>query len=662
MNETDGTVIRPDIRNANVGAIAEAIHDSTFYITAPNASREEIFDNGVKAIAGGRFDRARDCIEDAIAKGLDIPQVQFYWMIALLSGRSQRDLTNSERHQLKYLLRRLPDFGDDEWKPALTVVLELIGLRRTEMAAPSAWRDRIRSLSSEQQELINNHLDRVMPAAVKATIWKERHRAAMADRFRGERSRRIEFYFEPKPKAPRKQEPHPNDALEARAAFPIRAALTAAGSLGLAILVLITDPLTGIAVISVAVAAGVAAVRFGRRWGDEVWKLKPSPTYQPPAYTMDKDGFTDDVRRSFDVHFAANAPRTRSQSEWLNETEERRFAMAHEVARTYRDHRTNVENIDWLIRHLAERAQIGSWPPAAGNQTPRAISPCPKVGCVAALTLLSATFIAALVTVVSGLNPAHIGLAVIAAALAVGTGRAAVSAALEVRGEHLRFERESAEMEMEKSLRDEAYLQWTTYLKNMLPTEDEMEMWLNSDKTLFIADSLNTYGLRWEDLITYTFLVTPRQPCKRARITRGPWRYARYSFRLFLVTPEGVREVSTDIDVITAKRGKEERSSYRFDALSSVRVTADDRHRYNLELTLTNGPSRQILIKDADAQQVVPEDGDLDFTDEQEFSEVNLNATGITHTFHLLEAIAADGKQWAARDDAHLSSSTASSA
>ncbi|MEU0267086.1 hypothetical protein [Nocardioides sp. NPDC006303] len=662
MTENHGAVINPDIHNSSIGVIAEAVHNSTFYVTPPNASPEEIFESGMSAISGGRFDRARECIEEAIANGFDNSKVRFHWMIAMLSGRSQRDLSNADRRDLKFLLRLLPTFPEDDWKQALIVVLELIGYRQAEADAPSDWRARIEALALDQQNLINDHLDRVMPAAVKATMWKARRSKAAADQFRDGRSQRIRMYFEPEPAPPRTLEPHPYDAVAAQAAFPLRAALFTAAALGLAVLAMITHPLAAITEIAVAVAAGVAATHFGHQWADHVWALKPSPTHQLPSYTVHQNGFTTDVRRSFDAAFATHTPRTMSQSDWLSRTDEDRARLAHEVARLYRESRTTVEGVEWLIQHLAERAKAHPSIGASENPAQSVSSKWSKVLCLSSLTVLATAAVAILITIFSNLNPSHIGLSVVAAAVAFGAGHAAVSAALEVRGEHRRVAREKAERDAEKSIREAAYARWKSGLDETRPTEREMEMWLNSDKTLFIADALDTYRLDWDDLITYTFLVTPKPRCLRARITRGPWRYSQYSFRLFLVTLEGVREVSTDVDVLTAKRGQEERSSYRFDALSSVQVTEDNRHRYNLELTLTNGPSRQILIKDADAQQVVPEDNDLDFTDEREFSKVNLNATGFVHTFHLLEAIAADGKQWAARHVTHPASGTASSA
>ncbi|GAA2144458.1 hypothetical protein GCM10009760_31970 [Kitasatospora kazusensis] len=137
--------------------------------------------------------------------------------------------------------------------------------------------------------------------------------------------------------------------------------------------------------------------------------------------------------------------------------------------------------------------------------------------------------------------------------------------------------------------------------------------------------------------------MAPGPSYKRGRVRGGPWRYSHYAFRLFLFTQDGIREVSSEFNFSDATCRNEQRSNYRFDALSSVQVTENVDVGYDLELVLTNGPARKIRIKDADAHQLAPNENS------QEISEINLSATGSTHTFRLLEGIAADGKSWIER-------------
>lgn len=661
MNEDHENVISPDIRDSVIGAVAGTIHHSNIYVTAPNASREELFNDALQAIDGGRFDLAREWIEQAIGRGYKSPEVRFYWVISMLSGRSQRDLNADDRRELHHLRGLLPTLPADEWKQALELVLELVGSSQPKADTTTDWRTRIESLPTDQQRLINDHLDQVVPGAIKVAVWKKRREAAIADQFSNGRLRRIGLFFEADPIAPRTQEPHPFDAVAARAALPVRTALFTVATLAFATIALMTDPLVALAEISIGVVAGLSSARFGIRWADQVWALKPSPTHRLPAYTVDKLGFSKDVRQAFQRHYASQLPPGISQGEWLATTDDERARLSHEIAHLYRESRTTIEQVDWLIKHLAVRASTNSSVAASADLDPRSSSIWPKVLTMTSSTSLAIAIAAALITIFSHLNPSRIGLCVIAAGVAIWAGHAAASAALEVRGERRRVAREKAEQDQEARIRLEAYKRWKYELDTTRPREQEMERWLNSDKTLFLTDVLANYDLGWDNLITYTFLVTPASGSRRSRVNRGPWRYSRYSFRLFLVTLDGVREVSTNIDILTAKRGTEERSSYRFDALSSVQVTEDNRHRYDLRLTLTNGPSRQILIKDGDTQRILTDPDDEDFADEGELSKASLDATHFTQTFRLLEGIAADGKQWAKRQSAQTPSSTASS-
>lgn len=65
---------------------------------------------------------------------------------------------------------------------------------------------------------------------------------------------------------------------------------------------------------------------------------------------------------------------------------------------------------------------------------------------------------------------------------------------------------------------------------------------------------------------------------------------------------------------------------------------------YTLELTLTNGPTRNIRVTDPEDRQPDPDESPTTF------SKINLDAAGFTHALHMLEGIAAEGKNWIDRD------------
>ncbi len=304
-----------------------------------------------------------------------------------------------------------------------------------------------------------------------------------------------------------------------------------------------------------------------------------------------------------------------------------------------------MDRVNWLIRHLAEDARdrhnSGILFDQRRNQTPAMA----KALSVVALIALGITALSVFGTALSGIDGSGVLLTVLAAVGVVWSGREATSSWLEARREEHRLVRETQEYHERLTARQVAYGNWKSFLDTTRPSELEMETWLTCDKTLFIDEALRHYQLTWRDLITHTILLTPARPYKRGRARRGPWRYSRYSFRLFLVTQDGVREISSEIDFTDAKRGNEQRSNYRFEALSSVQVTENSHTGYDLELILTNGPARNIRVKDADAHQLAPDESS------QEIAEINLSAAGFIHTFRLLEGIAADGKGWIERNN-----------
>lgn len=641
------TEVSPTLHNSHADTIIGVLHeDNTTYVISDDASPGEKFESALAAIEGGRLDRARMLIDEVIASDRRGARIYFYWAIAILGSKSQHDLTSEDKHELSMIVGRIGRIPDDSWRLALEVVVDLAGYRPKDVGWWRTWEAHLDALTIEQQTVVNEHLDRLMPSAALEAIWTQRCATARSNQFCDNRRGRIELFFEAEPAEPRLMAPHDNRARDTQASLPGRYALVAVAALVIGVIALLTQPLLATVELAVAVATAVAALAFGCRWADRVADLAPSPSDAVPAYTTGQTGFTHQVRQRFTEHFTTYRPPGFDPSAWLAATRTERHRLAHEIARSHRESSTTVENLDWLIRHLAREARDQAVSAPSSEPSERLSAAATKLLCIGLTSAAGVALLTTLVTIVSGLEPPHIGLSLAAALLLIWSLKRAVPDTLEVRSEQLRLDREHAERRAEYESRMAAYRRWKARLEDR-PSEIEMQTWLNADKTVFIAEVLDNYRLRWSRLVTYTFLVTPSPPYRKARVKNGPWRYTRYAFHLFLVTPEGVREVSTEIDAPSARRGKELRDSYRFDALTSVRVTDDKRAGYNLELTLTNGPAREIHIKDADVQQVLPANGEPQLDDHEEFSRIDLDATGFVHTFHLLEGIAADGKAWA---------------
>ncbi|CRK58194.1 hypothetical protein [Alloactinosynnema sp. L-07] len=214
---------------------------------------------------------------------------------------------------------------------------------------------------------------------------------------------------------------------------------------------------------------------------------------------------------------------------------------------------------------------------------------------------------------------------------------------MRIKSEQRRLADEEAESDRLLAQRRQAYLKWKDKLDSRRPSEREMETWLNCDKTIFLDEVLRRYRLAWHDIIAYAFLQTPADNYSRARVPGGPWRYSRYSLRLFLITQDGVREVDTELDFATSSRDGLARNNYRFDAVSSIQVNETSELAYTLDITLMNGPTNSFRIVDQNDFKSTSEENPTTL------SEINLDASGFGHALHILEGIAAKGN-WVNRE------------
>ncbi|QYX79388.1 hypothetical protein [Streptomyces akebiae] len=634
---------------STVGIQAETVHDSNVYFVHPDASPQEKYSVGVRFLEDGIPSRARDMISDAIAHGYDNAEVRFHWVLAMLSGRAYHDLSTEELHRLHHASGLVRNYVDGEWKDALRIAFELLAMLSTADGETRRVLERLRALSPRRRDVILRHFDLVLTGGLKDGLWAENRERAETDRFANERVKRVWAYFEPDPIGARAMLPRPSTAAAARAALPVRAGLFAVSSAFLWILALIANPAAAVIELLVALGAGLAAAFSGSRWWYQEHQLKAKNAQPHIPHPRDPaspgDGFTNRVRHSFDHYFSVRAPHGFAPQEWLGHTIHIRNSLVAEIALLYRESRISVDRVNWLIRYLAEDARDRHNRGTLFDQRRQNQTAAVAQGlCVIALIALGVTTLGMLGTVAAGSGESLL-MAVLAVVGAVLSGRAAAFSWLEARGEERRMAEETQQYQEQLTARKVAYQNWKSFLDTTRPSELEMENWLTCDKTLFVDEALRHHQLTWRDLITHAILMTPARPYKRGRVKGGPWRYSRYNFRLFLVTQDGVREISTEFDFTDAKREKEQRSNYRFDAFSSVQVTERTDVGYDLELILTNGPARNIRVKDADTHQLAPDEN------AREIAEINLASAGFTHTFRLLEGIAADGKGWLERNN-----------
>ncbi|QUQ64553.1 hypothetical protein [Kutzneria sp. CA-103260] len=619
-------------------------HESTVYYVPPDASASEQYAVGLNYLANGVPSQARELISKAIARGHDGGEIQFHWMLAMLSKRSYRDLTTEERNTVDRFTQTVHAYADDEWKRALQAICELLSCLTEVGRDPGRALQELHDLQPLQRDQIIQHLDLVLTGGIKDSLWAETRRMAKEGRFGHDRLQRVWAYFHPDPIGPRARPPAEESTTLAdriRALVWSCMFVTASGYLGWLALIH-AAPLPILAYLLAIVAACVAA-HSGREWRYRVERLAAKErAYRGRAGTdrTPDDGFASRVSRSFAHYFAIYVPDGTDRPVWLHGTRGIHKALRDEVVELYREDRVSVDRVNWLIRHLVSDVKRqwknGSlWAFREHHRTPTVV----KVSCVLALLALAPLVAVVVVAVV----PTAPFSAVVAFLFALASGRAVAVGRLRIFCERQRYAEEHQDHEHEEQSRTDAYRRWKAKLESTRPSEGEMEAWLNCDKTMVLNDTLAHYRLSWRDIIAYAFLQTPTRGAKRACMPDGPWRFSKYDIRLFLVTQDGVREVGTEIEFERGILNNQDRNNYRFDAVSSVYVARKSPVSYTLELTLTNGPTRNIQITDPELQAGSKEDVET-------LAKINLDTAGFTHTLHILEGIAAEGKTWIDRD------------
>ncbi|NYH77250.1 hypothetical protein FHR84_000564 [Actinopolyspora biskrensis] len=632
---------------SSVGIQAEWVHNSNVYMVSSDDPPEQKYRVGVNYLDNGVPLRAREWIDAAIARDYDGAAVRFYWALALLSKRSYRELSTEERGLLGELPDHIATYPDSEWTRALEALCELLGHLDVPDRDPTPALEKLRSLPARQREQIVRHCDLVLTSGVKDSLWAETRRTAERRRRAGNRENRVWAYFQPEPIRPRAQYPDPKGATPQQWLRAVLASALLAGSLGSLGWILLQRP-TAISVIAylTTLAVGALAAKTGFEWRYRTQRLRSKEREyagEVAAHAAPGSGFANQVDHAFQYYAHKYAPKEVDRSVWLAETRGIRTTLRNEVVELYRESRIQVGRVRWLIRHLILDVRKQWCENVLFSYRQQYRTPLStRAWCLSALVV---GVLAACAVVDAAVRTAPLS-ALASVLIAVITGRVATFRWCYILGEHRRFAEEDQEYARKMEARQTAYQRWKDKLAATCPTEEEMETWLECDRILLVDEALRHYRLAWRDITAHTIVQTPAKSCKRARVNGGPWRYSKYDLQLFLITAEGVRELAKQLDVEHGTFHGNERGHFRFDAVSSLRVVESGDHKYTLELTLSNGPTRTIEVTEPERnfEPASP--------DEPGLSRISLDATGFTHALHVLEGISAEGKAWIQRDTA----------
>lgn len=628
----------------------QVVHNATVYMNV-DLNAEQEFERGVQALKEGVPFHAERLISNAITRGYRNARARFYWVLAMFSKRSYRDLDRVERSRLDDLSGGLGDYGEDKYRNALEAFVELIGLLRREHTDHDMVEKRILSMDPELLELTQRHLEFVLSGATKDKLWIDTRDRARRERFSRDRRNRVWAYFHPEPIPARALEPDP-----ARSAdwTPVVAAIAAAAiAAGYLFWTLLTN--IEVAALLAFLAAGVAGYvgipeAFDWRYRVERIRLEEDRNSANVAGGHPRGtGFARKVSLSFDRYFGKYRPRGWEADEWLAATSGVRRRLRDEISHIYREQSVPHGRVKWLIGFLAQDVRDRWLDGTLFDYRKRfAVSARTRNRCLLGLAAMLVFTVYAVVTAVP-IAPFTIALAIVG--LAFG-GPYAAWRWHRIIAEQRRLDDDTADYDARLNRRTDAYWRWKGKLDSIRPSDQEMETWLYYDKTVLIDEALRTYRLSWRDVIAHAVLPGPAAETRAGRTSRSTWRYSRYDLRVFLITEDGVREVLAELDFEHIVFPGQERNNYRFDALSSVYVVEHADNGRALSVTLTNGPARTINVTAAEIMRPLAVRDSTDVSQLPEyFLEMNLSAAGFWHAQQILEGIAAEGKGWIDRND-----------
>jgi hypothetical protein len=646
--------------DAWVGVQAGTVHGGVhIYSTSADDPPEKKFETGVELLNGGMPNKARKLIGEAIEADYVGNKVCFYWQLALVSGRTRHEMPTEEVVMLWGAPRICRVGGDDDWAKGVTTICRLLYCAQEPDADLRPVFQELDRLSDIQRTMIVRHLELFLEGPLKDQVWRRALTRAKNEQLADRRADRAWKFFEADPVPPRvRPVREPMIPLVAQVLAVTATVILGAVTIHIGYLLVQTHRISAFLFYLLSIIGGCFGARGGLEWRfRELRRRAKDMEYGRPRRGNDNapDGFAKKVDKQFDHYFRKYVPKNVERSAWLAETEGVRASIRDEIVEVYRESRIGVERISWLIRHrvsdVRKSYENGTlWTYRKELETP----PYTKaIALSGAAALVAGGFRA-----VEGAVPAAPASAARSTAIAMATGFVAALAWLHIILERRRYAADRSESDRTLEGCSTAFDKWRAKLADR-PTDQEMATWLDYDRKVLLNDALRHYRLRMSNVIAYAFVEAPAGPSTpRARVRNGPWRYQKYHLLVFLLTMDGVRQFNVTLDFEKGTFHDQYRANFRYEAVASVEVRQKDDDERKFQLALVNGQSIIVHV-------IGPGMEDLQQGENPgSVSEVTLDAAGLHHTLHVLEGIAAEGKEWITqerlREEARLNDLAAS--
>ena len=477
-------------------------------------------------------------------------------------------------------------------------------------------------------------------------MWRRERASAEAGQKSGDRKNRAWKFFQPVPIDPRVRSvrppsTRPAERFAAWASTGIFAVV--AGYFGWELLR--HGAVLGVLAYAAALVGGAVAAVNGLelRFLAKRRRMKDRQLQAPgPAASRSPgEGFVGKVDALFRRYSPKYLPDKAERDAWEAATAGIRSFDRDEIAEVYRESRIPAERVAWLIRYRIRQSR-DRWRDGTLYDYQNQLLPEP--GTIRKSRTGIAIAIAGGVVAIAMLRISPLTNAV-SVIVGVLSGVPAWRNWLRIVLEDRRYAADTAEAAKRKAEIEAEFARWTARLKDR-PSDAEMEAWLDHDRTVLLARATDHYKLARSQVITYAFLEEPGKRAKHARLPNGPMRYSRYKLIVFVLTSDGVRQMSADLGFVAVTLRLGDRISYRYDAVASAHVSLmrsgppKPRIQQKFTLTLVNGDPISVIVTDLDPEDI--RQGE----DEYSLSEAALDAANVANTLHVLEGIAAEGKGW----------------
>jgi hypothetical protein len=498
-------------------------------------------------------------------------------------------------------------------------------------------------LGEEQRDMVRPHLELFLTGPRKNEMWRRELQLVQSRQLADDRLGRAWMFFQPIPAKVALPSPPPErisaaDRLVIRASTCLFAA--AAGYLGWELLR--HGAFLGLLSLAAALAGGTVAAAADLEWRFLTQRCRQKneqfqvPNQSPARSTGDE--FADQVDKLFNRYFTRYEPDKAERKRWETATAGIRKFLTDEIIEMRRGHGISANEVAWLIRYEVRQLKK-RWQNRTLYEYQRQL--LPRSGTVAARRTGLAVLILGGVWAVVTLRAYPV-----AGVVAVSSAFCAWRYWLRVNLERRRYAADREEHAQRQAAIDREFRRWSEKLEAR-PKDADMAAWLGCDRTILLGRALDHFHLPPSRLTAHAFIEEPAVAVRRARIEGGPWRYAKYRLLVFLLAEDGVRQVKANLDFTTGTLTIRERTSYRYDAIVSVRVLQDARRGQTFELRLAAGDPITVRVREAEPGEA-QQDQDARSTEETPEAEEDTapDVTSVTNILHALEGVAGEGRNW----------------